>query len=400
MGAKTVNRKKILMVAPTPFFADRGCHTRILNIMDGLQKIGHEILLCTYGLGRNIDGFKIVRTLNYPWYKKLSAGPSITKIFLLPLLFFTTLKHIKKFKPDIVHAFLHEGTVIAKLCSFFYRGTVYIFDCQGSLSGEVLQHGFVKENGVLHRIFVFLEKRVCRWFPVITQSENLRNQLIVIGRVKECINVMDSVNTDVFFKRAMDLQLAERLKIDTDRPTILYMGLLEKYQGADLMFEAFAIIKGVIPNAQFIVIGFPNIEKYGQMCKKLGIHENVLFLGKIEYFSLPSYLSLSSIAVAPKIAATEGDGKIYNYMAMGMAIATFDRDISKEILGDDEAYPTALFAKMADANDLAQKLIYLLQNPDYANFIGENARKRAVQALSHLTGAEKIEGFYDQLVKH
>ena len=32
---------RIMMIAPTPFFADRGCHTRIYGEITALQRLGH-----------------------------------------------------------------------------------------------------------------------------------------------------------------------------------------------------------------------------------------------------------------------------------------------------------------------------------------------------------------------
>jgi hypothetical protein len=175
------------MIAPTPFFADRGCHTRIFGEIVSLQKMGHEVILCTYGLGREMKGIHTERCFNFPWYKKLSAGPSITKIFLLPFLLFTCMKHIRKFKPTIVHAFLHEGALIARICNLIYKGPSYFFDLQGSLTGELLSHRFFHKNGLLYRIFSFIEHEINSWFPIITQSKNLLSQLISSG-VPEDIN--------------------------------------------------------------------------------------------------------------------------------------------------------------------------------------------------------------------
>jgi glycosyltransferase involved in cell wall biosynthesis len=384
---------KILMIAPTPFFSDRGCHTRIYNQIKGLQELGHDIILCTYGLGNDVDGIVIKRTINFPWYRKLSAGPSMTKILLLPCLLITVLKQICHFKPDIVHAFLHEGAIIARVCKMFYNST-YVFDYQGSLAGEIVQHKFVKENGWLHRLFQLLEKWINSWFPIITNSDQLHSALIKSGRKAPILNAMDSVDTSMFCPMPKDLSLAKSIDVDTHRPTIMYMGLLETYQGADILFDAFSQVVNKLPNSLLLVIGFPNIDKYQNLCEKLNIAQNVHFLGKVNYWRIPSYLSLSRIAIAPKISKHEGDGKLYNYMAMGMATVTVDRSVSREILGCSEDSPTALFASFGDCSDLAVKMIALLKDDKLTEQIGLNARNRAVHVLSYEVQAKKIHDFY------
>lgn len=388
---------KIMMIAPTPFFADRGCHTRIYGEITALQRLGYEVELVTYGLGRDIEGVKTVRSYNFPWYNKLTAGPSVWKILLLPFIFYTARKEIKRYNPDIVHAHLHEGAFIAKFCKMLDRNKkrLYVFDLQGSLSGEIIQHKFVKENGIFHKFFIALEKKINSWFPIITQSDNLYEQLIKMGVKKErIVNAMDAVDTVTFTPREPDKELTHMLNLDNGKKKVLFMGLLESYQGVDYMFEAFGIVKKQYDNVEFIVIGFPNIDKYRNKAKELGIEKDVKFIGKVRFEDVPSYLSLSKIAVAPKIADAEGDGKIYNYMAMGMAVVAFDRSVSREILAD-----TGIFANMKDQKDMADKILELLKDDELVRQQGLLTRQRAKDYLSTDISARKIDNFYKENIK-
>ena len=51
---------KILVLAATPFFSDRGCHIRILNEAEGLKKAGHQVRICAYALGKDVPGIETV----------------------------------------------------------------------------------------------------------------------------------------------------------------------------------------------------------------------------------------------------------------------------------------------------------------------------------------------------
>ena len=381
---------KVLMIAPTPFFNDRGCHTQIYEEIKSLQKLGHEIILCTYGLGRDMPGVRTVRTLNMPWYKKLSAGPSFTKILMLPFLTITTMSTIIWFRPQVIHAHLHEGALIARFCKLFFWRKKYLFDMQGSLSGETLQHGFVRPQGLFHKFLEFLEHKIANWFFVITQSESMIKELDGFGVPEnKRRNVNDGVDTDIFKPMSFNNELAVKLGINGNNPRVLYMGLLEQYQGVDIMFKAFKNVLKKIPSVQFIVIGFPNIDNYQKMCETLGIGQSTKFLGKIDYTILADYLALSSIAIAPKIAATEGDGKIYNYMAMGMCTVTFDRSVSREILGE-----TGVYAEMENPEDMAEKIIWAIEHPKECGELGRKSRERAVKNLSWDAVGKRINEVY------
>lgn len=379
----------IVMIAPTPFFADRGCHTRIYGEIRGLQKLGHRVVLVTYGLGRDMPGVETVRCFNFPWYKKLTAGPSVWKILLLPMIAHTARKTIGKIRPDVVHAHLHEGAAAARWCRLFHRKPAYFFDCQGSLSGELAGHHAVRENGLMFRCIRRIEKKIDSFFPVITQSTQMKEQLKAFGvKEKRILNAMDAVDTDLYRPAAPDAALAERTGVDLSRPRVLYMGLLTEYQGTSLMIRAFARTAELVPDAQFIIIGYPNEEKYRREAEEAGILDRTVFIGKVPYEETPVYLALSSVAVAPKISLSEGDGKLYNYMSMEMGIACFDRSVSREILGD-----AGLYAPMKDAEKLGEQLAWLLEHPEEAAALGKKGRARAEQLSIH-ENARLIDAFY------
>ena len=70
---------RVLMVAPTPFFDDRGCHVRILEQVRALRDRGVEVLLATYHVGRDVPEVRTVRTMRLPWVRRLPVGFSIHK---------------------------------------------------------------------------------------------------------------------------------------------------------------------------------------------------------------------------------------------------------------------------------------------------------------------------------
>ena len=70
------------MVAPTSFFADYGCHVRILEEARVLQRRGHEVTIVTYHTGRNLPDMDIRRTLPIPWRRDYEVAVSYTHLTL------------------------------------------------------------------------------------------------------------------------------------------------------------------------------------------------------------------------------------------------------------------------------------------------------------------------------
>src|SRR5665647_3537086 len=90
------------MIAPTPYFADRGCHVRIYEEARALTKLGHEVCIVTYHLGRDMPGVRVVRTAVVPWYSKLEAGPSWHKPYLDLLLLWKAVTEARSFHPHLI----------------------------------------------------------------------------------------------------------------------------------------------------------------------------------------------------------------------------------------------------------------------------------------------------------
>lgn len=384
---------RILLIAPTPFFSDRGCHVRIFEEIKCLQNLGHQILLCTYGLGREVKGVNTVRTINFPWYKKLDAGPSKTKILLLPFLFFTVFKAVIHFKPQAIYAHLHEGAVIARLIKFFFPKKKYFFDMQGSLVNELIQHQFIKEGTLLFNFFLFLEQKIIKWFHIIASSPNYKSEFerlkIHPNRGKVSI-IGDGVDTNIFKPQVFNKTIGEQYNIKRTSPRVLFMGLLEEYQGVDLMLESFKIVKNNHPDVVFIIIGYPNIDRYKDIVQRKGIKDNVRFIGKVDYDKVSQYLSLSEIAIAPKISRSEGDGKLFNYLSMGMCTITWNRELSKSIAGE-----AAVYCEYKNVEDMAKKIIQVIEDESLRKEYQLKARERAVNVLSWSIIGNRI----DELLK-
>ena len=77
---------RVLMVAPTPFFGDRGCHIRILEEVRALRGLGVETLVATYAVGRDLPRSATVRTPRVPWVRTLPVGFSPHRPYLDALL--------------------------------------------------------------------------------------------------------------------------------------------------------------------------------------------------------------------------------------------------------------------------------------------------------------------------
>ncbi|MFN5934374.1 MAG: glycosyltransferase, partial [Roseiflexaceae bacterium] len=113
--------RRILMVAPTSFFSDYGCHIRIAQEAHELQRRGPVVRIATYHNGDGVAGLDVVRSWDVPWTKRTLVGSSRHKLYLDVALSWRSLQTALDFKPDIIHAHLHEGGLIGAVLKRIIR---------------------------------------------------------------------------------------------------------------------------------------------------------------------------------------------------------------------------------------------------------------------------------------
>ena len=388
-------QKKVLMIAPTPFFGDRGCHVRIYEEAVALKKLGFEITICTYSLGSNIGDLDIRRIINIPWYHKLEAGPSWHKFYLDFLLYLKARAILKSEKFDLIHAHLHEGVFIAERLRKKFKIPI-IADFQGSMTDEVRSHEFAKSNSLILKIFRKAEEKINRMADAMMIS-SLRTMEIFEKEFKIDLQKMDlvsdGVDTDAFSPNPEErIRLRREFALQDDFKVIVYLGLLTAYQGIDLLIDMIPKVVERFKKVHFLIMGFPNEKKYMRICQEKGILSYVTFTGRIPYQQAASYLSCGDIAVSPKISKTEANGKLFNYMAIGLPTVAFDTPTNREILGEE-----GLYARYQDSEDFCQKLMGILEDNVEMERRGKALRNKAVREYSWLERAKKISEIYQKV---
>ncbi|MCW5857109.1 MAG: glycosyltransferase family 4 protein, partial [Caldilineales bacterium] len=365
---------RLLALAPTGFFADYGCHIRIMGQLQALQRRGYQVRLLTYPAGRDLPGLPTMRP-PLPFARAMPVGSSRRKLLLDALLAPTALAAALRFRPQIIHAYLHEGALIGwGLARLF--GAPLTFDYQGSLTAEMLDHHFLS----LHSPLLPAWQRLERWIDARPQAifPSSRHAAAALApRTPPRLHPLpDAIDPDLFAPRPPDPALRARLGLDPSRPTVVYLGLLAWYQGINLLLQAIACPPLAAHPAQFLIMGFPNESNYRRLAARLAIEHRVHFTGPIPYLDAPHHLALGDVAVAPKLSATEGSGKLLPYMSLALPIVATDTPVHREYLGEDgilvEHRPEAL----------AEGLVWAL---DHLPALRAPALRRRHQVQTHYT---------------
>lgn len=397
---------RILVIAPTMFFADRGCHVRIYEQVRALEKRGHRPTILTYHGGSDIGGGRIERIPRTPWYDKLVAGPSLHFIYMDILLLMKCFHFARKEQIDVIHAHLHEGAFIARtiIKTGALHGVPYLFDAQGSLTGEMAAHGFVRRDSPLFRFWHDLERDIDREAPrIITSSGHLSEMMndefgVDPGRITSIPDGVDTVRfrpeTDHRNRKVL-LRLKGKLGIPEDRVVVVYLGGMDRHKGIGYLLDAIPRILAESQNIHFLIMGYPGEGPVRSEIAGRGLLERVTVTGRVSYMDAPRYLALGDIAISPKpMKWGEANGKLLNYMGSGLPVVAFDHPTNREIMGD-----AGIYAGMEDPGSLASNIVTLAKDRDSRRKRGCALRDIAKTRYSWDDVASRLEEIYDELRK-
>lgn len=175
---------------------------------------------------------------------------------------------------------------------------------------------------------------------------------------------------------------------------IVTTGRLIEKKGIEYGIRGVASLLQQYPNLEYNIIGDGHLrEELQQLISELGIADKVKLLGWRQQQEIITILDRSHLFIAPCVTAKDGNqdapvNTLKEAMAMGLpVIATYHGGIPELV---EDGVSGCLVAER-DSDAIAQKLQYLLRNPQLWLTMGQNGRNFVEQHYD-------IEGLNDRLV--
>lgn len=288
----------VLVIAPTPYFSDRGCHIRIYEELKLIDQLGYHAEVVTYPLGRSLGTTPIHRTHRLPWYHKTTAGPAFGKVWLDVLMIPLAYRLAKQLRPKIIHAHLAESMLIAFWLKLFLRIPI-VLDLQSVLSEEL------KSYGGLWKWFVPLARVYERW--AIRQATQ-----VIVSNTKAAQTTKMTVVAD---------GAPQVYQGDTEKKyDIVYSGGLGLHKGTPQLIN---LLQRFNDKKILIIAADPT-----NHWKKIIPHTT--WLERVPYEELLPMLAQAKIGIEPKPStSTEGSAKELNYMAAGVLPARTAAEVER-----------------------------------------------------------------------
>ena len=386
---------KILVIAPTPFFSDRGTHIRILEEALALEKRGHAITIATYHIGADLPktldtkiDIRRIRRLLF-WYKKLEAGPGWQKIILDLLLIKKVLFLARTQKPDVMHAHLHEGVAIGWIVQklLFWRDMKLVGDFHGSLTKEMVSHDYLGA-GVQKKVFQWIEARIDNMGDIaVTSSWENTQEISALRKSRTTETLLDGVNTDWYRSLPSQSEARKHFDLPLDKVIVTYTGALIPNKGIKYFLESIPLALEKNPDIHFVIAGFP-FDLIRPFFEGRNLESSVTFILKspFPYFDLPKLLRASDIGVDPKdVSVRQASGKLLQYMGAGLPVACFDTQNNREFLGEGH-----ILADKLSAQGLSDVILRLAEDADLRKRLGKENQERSAK-FSWGRSAEQLE---------
>jgi glycosyltransferase involved in cell wall biosynthesis len=379
---------RVLVVAPQPFYQERGTPIAVRLLAETLCGLGHAVDLLVYHEGEQVEfpGLRLLRAPAPPFVRQVPIGFSWKKLACDALLTASFLRLARPGRYDVVHA-VEEAVFPAAWLRRRHRAAV-VCDMDSDLVDQLV--GSSKARGAFRgSLDAMMRRALGACDLVLAVCPHLAGRARALQPSARVRVLEDIPFTDGAAGPVDDL----RIRYGVDRPLALYVGNLEAYQGVDLLLAAIATLGDEAP-VTLVVIGgkAADIARHGELAASLGIARRVHFAGTRPLRDLGGYLAQADILVSPRLRGENTPMKIYSYLASGRGILATDIGSHTQALD-----ATCALLVPPDPGCLATGLRRLAGDAGLRERLGRAGALRAAERYSRAAYRRKLTEAYGML---
>ena len=192
----------------------------------------------------------------------------------------------------------------------------------------------------------------------------------------------------------IDFKMNERIKkennLSSDQKVLLFIGRISKEKGYDTLIKSFNVVKEKIKNVILIING--QIESKNFNLKSISNNDRIIYVPPRKdshyLYSIADIIILPTrIDPFPFVMIEAGSFKKPFIGGNTGGIAEFIEDGKNGLLVDPE-----------NPEQLAEKIIYLLNNPDIGKKLGENLYEKVNRLCDYNSYFNEIEKIYNSIL--
>ena len=248
------------------------------------------------------------------------------------------------------------------------------------------------------RLFLNLEQRAAGGADrLIALTERCRLEHLErgVGIPEKWVTIPSGVDEKRFQERpASKEEILNRFGVPSGKKIVGFMGRLAPIKGAGYLIEALPRIFERIPESHCLLVG-DGEEKASlqRRVEELGLGTRVTFAGHQSEVS--EFLSAFDVLVVPSL--NEGMGRvIVEGGLLGKAVVGTRIGGIPSLIEEGE---TGLLVEPRDSGEIAQAVIRLLEDPEFARRIGRRLQAKVLDGFTEEQMVDKIHSLYQEVLR-
>lgn len=379
---------RILVLAPQPFFVQRGTPLAVRMLLQSLGGAGYACDAIVHPGGEDVEipGLRVFRVPAAPGLSDMPPGFSLKKLVADAMMFPMVAWRLICRRYDMIIAVEEAAFMALALKPVF--GVPYIYDIDSSLPEQIGDR--------------FDLPRWLRRMLVAAERMAVRGSLGAIPCCKALGELVQGYDADLPVQTLEDVTMVEPAPPGSrpadcrfDEPVVMYIGNLEEYQGVDLLIEGFARAVSDGTRARLVVIGGTDeaIAAHRGIAAAAGIADRVTFTGPRPVDEIGRYMSEATIVVSPRRQGRNTPMKIYSYLDSGRPLLATRLTTHTQVLDDGIAMlvePTP--------EDMGRGIAQLLARPGLRERLARAAAARVRTQFSPHAYRRKLLGFLNRKI--
>ncbi|HRD48156.1 MAG TPA: glycosyltransferase, exosortase A system-associated [Candidatus Competibacteraceae bacterium] len=286
---------------------------------------------------------------------------------------------VEQVNPDVLHAHSPALNGLAALPVARHYRLPLVYEVRAFWEDAAVDHGTTREGSVRYRLTRALETHVLKRAAAVTCiCEGLRSDIVARGIPAAKVTVIpNAVDIGQFnLGGEPDLVLKARLGL-TGARVLGFIGSFYAYEGLALLLDALPAMLAQAPDIRVLLVGGgPQEQALKAQAQNLGIADQVVFTGRVPHAEVNHYYHLVDVLVYPRLSMRLTELvtplKPLEAMAQGQLFIASDVGGHRELIHDGA---TGVLFRAGDANDLAAKILVLLDQPERWPLLKVNGRR-------------------------
>ena len=364
-------------------------HTQNMQTFEGWMRFWENVVILSQSKSKQIQTSRHKNI--YGVLLPLIANKYLNVFYFTFVGFFKIRLLNKKYNFEVFQASDAGGAILALIVSKLYRKK-YVFEVQGDIFNYPSKAG-----GRIHSSLVKLFSRL-----LVKRADYIR---IVSPFLFEPLDKLNINREKIFLvPPRCDSKLFSKQNVNKDKPEVLkenqynllFVGNLLIAKGVDILLEAFALIEKENSSIGMIFVGDgEEKERLITRSKELGINEKVIFLGRVEYDTIPTLMYYADILILPSIE--EGVGRVL-LEAMSMHLPIIASNVGGIPLIIDDKKDGLLF-EVGEIDSLKEKVLFLLNDPTSSKDMAKVAHQKFLENYEYEISMKKFIDMYQSILE-